>query len=82
MHNMIKTGFTSSFLAVAVLAAFIPASAQSASSVMAYPDKCRSEMSSGGDMSMQGQQMSGTAEFKKETMDGMKAMNMMQGMMK
>ena len=51
---------------------------------MAYPDKCKSEMASGGDMSMQGHQMSGMAEFQKESMEGMKAMNMnmMQGMMK
>ena len=51
---------------------------------MAYPDKCKSEMASGGDMSMQGHQMSGMAEFQKESMQGMKAMNMnmMQGMMK
>ncbi|CDZ51620.1 DUF305 domain-containing protein [Neorhizobium galegae] len=66
------------------LAAIAPALATSAAAQqMTYPDKCRSEMSSGGDMSMQGHQMSGMAEFQKESMDGMKAMNMnMIGMMK
>lgn len=84
MNNKIKTAFASSFLAAAVLAGPPSAFAQSASSSTAYPDKCKSEMSSGGDMSMQGHQMSGMAEFQKESMDGMKAMNMnmMQGMMK
>ena len=83
MNTVIKTAFASSFLAASVLAAPMSASAQSASP-MTYPDKCKSEMSSGGDMSMQGHQMSGMAEFQKESMDGMKAMNMnmMQGMMK
>nr|WP_312222661.1 DUF305 domain-containing protein [Rhizobium rhizoryzae] len=84
MNNMIKTALASSFLAAAVVASPLSASAQMASSQMAYPDKCKSEMSSGGDMSMQGHQMSGMAEFQKESMDGMKSMNMnmMQGMMK
>ncbi|MDG3576936.1 DUF305 domain-containing protein [Rhizobium sp. YJ-22] len=84
MNNMIKTALASSFLAAAVVALPLSASAQMASSQMAYPDKCKSEMSSGGDMSMQGHQMSGMAEFQKESMDGMKSMNMnmMQGMMK
>lgn len=51
---------------------------------MAYPDKCKSDMMSGGDMAMQGHEMSGATDYQKESMDGMKAMNMnmMQGMMK
>ncbi len=84
MNNMIKTALASSLLAATVVVSPIPASAQMASSQMVYPEKCKSEMSSGGDMAMQGHQMSGMAEFQKESMDGMKAMNMnmMQGMMK
>ncbi|CDZ71991.1 Hypothetical protein NGAL_HAMBI2610_36070 [Neorhizobium galegae bv. orientalis] len=79
MNIVINTAIVSSLLAAAFLAVPVTASAQ-----MTYPDKCKSEMSSGGDMSMQGHQMSGMAEFQKESMDGMKAMNMnmMQGMMK
>jgi uncharacterized protein (DUF305 family) len=70
-------------LAVLAVAAIAPATSAAAQE-MIYPDKCKSEMSSGGDMSMQGHQMSGMAEFQKESIDGMKAMNMnmMQGMMK
>jgi len=83
MNHVIKTALASSLLAAAVVPP-ISVFAQMASSQMAYPEKCKSEMSSGGDMSMQGHQMSGMAEFQKESMDGMKAMNMnmMQGMMK
>ncbi|WP_430257257.1 DUF305 domain-containing protein [Neorhizobium sp. IRS_2294] len=70
-------------VATAVIAAPVLATNAQAQE-MAYPDKCKSEMASGGDMSMQGHQMSGMAEFQKESMQGMKAMNMnmMQGMMK
>jgi Uncharacterized protein conserved in bacteria len=59
--------------------AYQPAAAQTA-----YPEKCKSDMSSGGDMAMQGHAMSGMEEHQKESMSGMKAMNMnmMQGMMK
>lgn len=83
MTNMIKTPLASCILFAAVLAAPVAAYAQSAPS-MAYPDECKSETSSGGDMSMQGHDMAGMAEFQKESMDGMKAMNMnmMQGMTK
>lgn len=84
MNTVIKTVFASSFLAASVLAAPISASAQSASP-MTYPDKCKSDMSSGGDMAMQGNmQMADMTDYQKEAMDGMKAMNMnmMQGMMK
>jgi uncharacterized protein (DUF305 family) len=72
-------------LAILTAAIAMPAFATNAgASDMAFPDKCKSEMSSGGDMAMQGNQMSGMAEYQMETMDGMKAMNMnmMQGMMK
>jgi len=50
---------------------------------MAYPEKCKANMSSGGDMAVQSHEMSGASEYQKELMDGMKAMNMnmMQGMM-
>jgi uncharacterized protein (DUF305 family) len=67
------TAFAMSFAAAS------PTAAQ-----MAYPDKCKSEMSSGGDMAMQGHAMSGMTDHQKESMDGMKPMNMnmMQGMMK
>lgn len=70
-------------VATAVIAAPVLATNAQAQE-MAYPDKCKSDMASGGDMSMQGHQMSGMAEFQKESMEGMKAMNMnmMQGMMK
>lgn len=72
-------------LAILAAAIAMPAFATNAGAAdMAFPDKCKSEMSSGGDMSMQSNQMSGMAEYQMETMDGMKAMNMnmMQGMMK
>ncbi len=74
--------FTLTLAAVGSLIAF--ASAVAAAEPMAYPDKCKSEMSSGGDMAMQGHQMSGMEAHQMEAMDGMKAMNMnmMQGMMK
>lgn len=51
---------------------------------IAYPDKCKVDMSSGGDMAMQGHEMPGATDYQKESMDGMKKMNMnmMQGMMK
>jgi len=83
MNNVIKTVFAASLLSAGALAT-TTASAQMASSGLAFPAKCKSEMSSGGDMSMQGHEMSGMAEFQKESMGGMKAMNMnmMQGMMK
>lgn len=85
MNTMIKTAIASPLLAASVLAA-PEASAQMAmaSSGMAFPEKCKSDMSSGGDMAMQGHQMSGMEEHQKASMDGMKAMNMnmMQGMMK
>ena len=70
-------------VATAVIAAPVLATNAQAQE-MAFPDKCKSDMASGGDMSMQGHQMSGMAEFQKESMEGMKAMNMnmMQGMMK
>ena len=63
---------------------FTLASAAVAADPMAYPDKCKSEMNSGGDMAMQGNQMTGMEAHQMEAMDGMKAMNMnmMQGMMK
>ena len=79
MNNVIKIAIASALLSPAAIATAGPASAQTA-----YPSKCKSEMSSGGDMSMQGHEMSGMAEFQKESMDGMKAMNMnmVQGMMK
>ncbi len=70
-------------LAILTAAIAMPAFVTNAAD-MAFPDKCKSEMSSGGDMAMQSNQMSGMAEYQMETMDGMKAMNMnmMQGMMK
>lgn len=79
MKNALKIS-----LATVTLAAAVSALPFSASAQMAYPDKCKSEMSSGGDMAMQSQQMSGMADYQMEAMDGMKAMNMnmMQGMMK
>jgi len=79
MNIFKKTIIASSVLAAAAFAVPMTASAQ-----MAYPAKCKSDMSSGGDMSMQGHQMSGMTDHQKESMDGMKAMNMnmMQGMMK
>ena len=71
-------------LAVASSLTIAFASAAAAAEPMAYPEKCKSEMSSGGDMVMQGHQMSGMEAHQMEAMDGMKAMNMnmMQGMMK
>ena len=79
MNNVIKIAIASALLSLAAIATAGPASAHTA-----YPSKCKSDMSSGGDMSMQGHEMSGMAEFQKESMDGMKAMNMnmVQGMMK
>lgn len=71
-------------LGILVAAIASPASATTAGAAdMAFPDKCKSEMSSGGDMAMQGNPMSGMAEFQMEAMDGMKTMNMnmTQGMM-
>lgn len=46
------------------------------------PAKCKSDMASGGDMNMQAHEMSGATNYQKESVDGMKAMNMMQAMMK
>ena len=79
MNIFKKTVLASSVLAAAVVVVPTIASAQ-----MAYPAKCKSDMASGGDMSMQGHQMSGMTDHQKESMDGMKVMNMnmMQGMMK
>ena len=84
MNDVIKTVLAAAALSVGAFALAAPASAQTKDGAMAYPAKCKSEMSSGGDMAMQGHDMSGMAEFQKESMDGMKAMNMnmMQGMMK
>ncbi|MQU73585.1 DUF305 family protein family protein [Sinorhizobium medicae] len=83
MNNVLKTVLAASLLSAGTFAIAAPASAQSA---MAYPDKCKSDMSSGGDMAMQGHnmQMADMTDYQKESMDGMKAMNMnmMQGMMK
>ncbi|KQZ59741.1 hypothetical protein ASD54_23450 [Rhizobium sp. Root149] len=78
MNIFKKTLIASSVLAAAVAVSTI------ASAQMAYPDKCKSDMASGGDMAMQGHQMSGMTNHQQESMDGMKAMNMnmMQGMMK
>ncbi len=72
------------FIVTTVLAAASAVVPGIASAQTAYPEKCKSDMSSAGDMSMQGHQMSGMADHQKESMEGMKAMdmNMMQGMMK
>lgn len=71
-------------LAVASSLTIAYASVAAAAEPLSYPDKCKSEMSSGSDMAMQGHQMSGMEAHQMEAMDGMKAMNMnmMQGMMK
>jgi uncharacterized protein (DUF305 family) len=75
------------FSAVAASVAFLVSLNPSiATAQMAYPDKCKSEMSMSGDMAMQGHnmQMPEMTDYQKESMEGMKAMNMnmMQGMMK
>ncbi|KKX29439.1 DUF305 domain-containing protein [Rhizobium sp. LC145] len=70
-------------VSLAAVVAFIPSAA---AAQMAYPEKCKSEMSMSGDMAMQGHnmQMPEMTDYQKESMEGMKAMgmNMMQGMMK
>ena len=75
---------TRSLVAAAFMAGSFCFAASEASAQMAYPDKCKSEMS--GSMDMQGHtmQMPEMTDFQKESMEGMKSMgmNMMQGMMK
>ncbi|MFF0950839.1 DUF305 domain-containing protein [Rhizobium leguminosarum] len=78
--------FTKLALCAAVAASFaILASAASAQSTMAYPEKCKSQ---GMDMSKadmpSGMPMGDMTDYQKASMDGMKDMhmNMMQGMMK
>ncbi len=78
-----KTLLNSSVAAIllAVTLASFPAAAQ-----MAYPEKCKSDMAKPGDTAMQGHDMSmpEMTDYQKDSMDGMKMMNMnmMQGMMK
>ncbi|MBB4067258.1 DUF305 domain-containing protein [Gellertiella hungarica] len=70
--------------ASAALLSFALVSANFASAEeLAFPDKCKSDMAMSGDM-MQGHDMSKMPAHQKESMEGMKSMdmNMMQGMMK
>ena len=78
-----KTLLNSSVAAIllATVVGSFPAAAQ-----MAYPEKCKSDMAKPGDTTMQGHEMSmpEMTDYQKDSMDGMKMMNMnmMQGMMK
>ncbi|MDX3925146.1 MAG: DUF305 domain-containing protein [Shinella sp.] len=78
--------FTNFSAVAASLAFLVSLNPSIATAQMAYPDKCKSEMSMSGDMAMQSHnmQMPEMTDYQKESMEGMKAMgmNMMQGMMK